>query len=180
MWDPERTRFATTHPNIRIGTFLKAIRLDPVAFKRSVQTNARQVGNFDFDLGMVYGASNAYPPKVLTVFTTTATALSARVFFYSCVVLCVLLIVFRFGLSGPRRTANATLALFLLTVMVSDVVISTFDGQQEARKHVLMASLACALVVLQALAVIVEMGLARYVKPSRARTEFVEGPDDRA
>ena len=169
VWGEDRMAFATTTENIQVGTFLKAIRLDPKAFKRSAQTNAKHVGNFDVDLGMVYGASRAYPPTGLTLFTSTATKLSAKVFFFCGVALSLLLLVFRMGLSDPRRAANATLALFLLMVMVGDVVISTFDGQQEARKHVLIASVACALSMLQALAVALHVGLDRLARWREAR-----------
>jgi len=60
----------------------------------------------------------------------------------------LLLLAYPYGGRAKKRLASRIFVAILLTIMVCDVVISTFDGQQEARKHVLVSSIAALMIVI--------------------------------
>lgn len=161
VWGAESLKLVEDTPNINMRTFAKAIWLDPIAFVKSMLTNAKEIGNFDIPLGMVYGANQASPPSSVTLTTGLFTRMSGLALLFVGTVLASAMMLFKFGLPAGRHEANRLLALILLVVLSADVMISTFDGQQEARKHVLVGSLACALIFLQAIASLTHVAAAR-------------------
>jgi hypothetical protein len=149
-WNPESELFIKSTESVNVSTFLKAVAHDPQAYVMSALWNSREVGNFDIPLGMVFGEELGKPPALVSGFSSASTWLAGPGLVATAAVLSCLMLVFSFGLSGKRLVAHRFLLLLLCYVVVADVMISTFDGQQEARKHVLVASLACLLIYAQA------------------------------
>lgn len=154
-WHPDTARFIAEHPEITVKTFLKAIVFDPRAFLGSLWQNAKEVGNFDIALGMIHGKIDTYPPKLVSAFTDGATKVAGAGIFVLSVLAAGLLAFFPVGVAPERRFVSRILSIALLLIIVSDVVISTFDGRQEARKHVMVASLAAALMLVHAVSSLV-------------------------
>ncbi|WP_025138451.1 hypothetical protein [Achromobacter sp. DH1f] len=154
-WDPVRAKFIVEHQELTIATYLRAIVLDPRAFLGSLWQNAKQVGNFDIGLGMTHGDRMKFPPALISAFSTGFTKMAGAGIFVLSVLLAGALVLFPVGDSAERRFACRILSLILLVIIVSDVAISTFDGRQEARKHVMVASLAAALMLVCGIAALV-------------------------
>lgn len=149
-WHPDTGKFVAEHPEITIKTFLKAIVLDPRAFLGSLWQNAKEVGNFDTALGMIHGDKAKYPPLLVSAFAAGSTKVAGAGIFVLSILLAGILAVFPAGASPEGRFASRILCVTLLVIIVADVAISTFDGRQEARKHVMVASLAAALMLVHA------------------------------
>ncbi|WP_442962603.1 glycan biosynthesis hexose transferase WsfD [Pseudomonas nitroreducens] len=149
-WNPESQLFIKNAESVNISTFLKAVLHDPQAYVKSALWNAREVGNFDIPLGMVFGKDLGKPPAWVSGISSASTRVAGLGLLATAAVLSCFMLVLSFGLSGKRLVAHRFLLLLLACVLVADVMISTFDGQQEARKHVLVASLACLLIYAQA------------------------------
>lgn len=149
-WNEKSSKLIMTTQDINLRTFLKAIYYEPAAFMKSVMSNADEVGNFDIPLGMVYGTSRGYPPTKLILATKLESKISGRYLFYAAAILAGALIFCSFGLSRERQLPSRMLAAVMLSILLFDVIISVFDGQQEVRKHVLISGIACYVIFLHA------------------------------
>ncbi|GEM_PF-5732525 len=164
-WNQASSKLIADNPNLTIKTFLRAIVIDPRAFLGSLWQNAKEVGNFDVDLGMIYGERRQPPPVLITAFSTGFTKVAGAGILLPSLLLACILAVFPVGVPSERRFASRTLSLILLVIIVGDVGISTFDGRQEANKHVMLASLAAALMLVHALSSLV----GHWWRPASAR-----------
>ncbi|BDU17487.1 hypothetical protein [Lysobacter auxotrophicus] len=151
VWRPEALQFVENEASVNVRTFLRAIALEPAAFAKSAFTNAREIGNLDVPLGNVHGQSLGAPPVLVTLPSRLSTWLSGRLFFVVALGLGIVLALWRTALPYQQRLAHQLLALMLLAVLCADLLVSTFDGQQEARKHLLLGSIAAMLLYVQAL-----------------------------
>jgi hypothetical protein len=150
-WDDSTLQFIRDTPQITVKAYLKAIYIDPQAFVKSLFFNIQQIGNFDIELGMVPGAEMRQPRSLISMFTKVPTKLAGQGLFIAAILLAAAMTLFRCGLDATQFAANRLFALMLLAILCCDAVISTFDGQQEARKHLLIGSLAATLIIWQAL-----------------------------
>ena len=148
IWSEENLAFVEREKNINLATFLRAIYLEPLAFMHSLAHNAGEVGNFDIPLGTVYGANLSGPPLAASAATRGIGKFAGTGLFLATCILALVLFVVPVGVPPDRRFASRIFSALLLSVLVCDVLVSTFDGQQEARKHVLVASLVSGLILL--------------------------------
>ena len=156
-WNAASMKLVADQPEINVKTFLRAIALDPKAFAGSILQNAGEVGNFAIPLGMTPGMRPGFPPALISGLSTGFTGIAGVGLFGGAILVALALIAFPVGVAAKNRFPSRILALMLVLIVVSDVVISTFDGQQEARKHVLVASIAVVLIVIHGLASIAGM-----------------------
>jgi hypothetical protein len=166
-WNEPTRAFINNTPAITPGAFLKAIYLDPRAFLLSTLTNARLVGDFNVGLGMVQGATRKRPHATISSLSHLATQISGLPFLLGALCLATWMILFHPNLPSGRTAPQRALALLLLSVVIADILMSTFDGQQDARKHELAASMACVLIYLQAISM-----LPAWIKETRARKQL--------
>lgn len=142
-WRDDVQNFLETEGNIlSLNYFLKAITLDPLAFAKSILYNAQGVGLFIFHLGMVGGEKGGNPPELLTFLSSTSTRVASTPFAVIICLCALLLTIYPIGVAPEKRTAARVFSFILLSIILSDVVISTFDGRQEFAKHVIIASAA--------------------------------------
>lgn len=134
------SRFISETPQLSPTLFVRAILLEPVAYAKLLLHNAREIGDLNIDLGRVPGAVGEKPQAVLTLLGTIGSFIKGLPF------LAVVLTVVGIALSRarafdrPTRRLAWSLLLALAAVLVFDVLISTFDGIQEVRKHVIVGS----------------------------------------
>lgn len=156
-WTDEARSFIESEPSLRFQTVLRAISVDPAAFARSILHNAGEVGRFDIPLGMVFGEYDAHPPALVSASTVLVSQVAGLGLLAVSVLSAVLLMLLPRGASPERRLAGRVFAAALLLILVTDVVISAFDGQQEARKHVLVASATCLVILVYAAATLADL-----------------------
>lgn len=149
-WNDSSLKFISENiSSLDIKVYLNAIQFDPLAFIKLALSNAKEVGNFDIPLGMVPGDSLQYPPRIITLATVVTTHFSGVIFCGFVFLSGFLLIFCRFGVNSEAFYFSRTSAAILLSIFILDILISTFDGQQEARKHVLIASFSGMLITVQ-------------------------------
>ncbi|ARP92904.1 glycan biosynthesis hexose transferase WsfD [Bordetella genomosp. 13] len=147
-WNEASAKLIAAEPRINLGTFLSAIVADPAAFAGSLLHNAREVGSYEMNLGMVHGTVLQYPPALISSISSLSTILPGLLLFCSAIVVSLILLVRPIGETAEKRFSSRIFIATLLTVLLSDVGISTFDGQQEAAKHVLIASISAVLILI--------------------------------
>ena len=149
-WNENSSIFIDEQPNINLRSFISAIIVDPTAFGLSLLNNAKQVGNFDIPLGMVYGTTSQYPPKLISLPSVAITSISGQGLLLVVISLSLFLFVFPYGSSVENRISHRCLNVLLLGVILADIFVSTFDGQQEARKHVIISGICSILLIILA------------------------------
>jgi hypothetical protein len=167
-WNEKSTKLILETSNINLKTFLKAIYYDPVAFSRLAMSNAKEVGNFDIPLGMVYGIVYAHPPVHISFLSSAASSIAGLIFLFLVLLSSVVVFTCRSNMPHHRFSASRTFTLMMLGIIILDVLVSTFDGQQEARKHVLIASIGGLMVVVQAIYLVISLAFTKVRSSVRA------------
>jgi hypothetical protein len=146
-WGDDRQKFIAAEANINLKTFLKACLIEPSAYAASIWDNAKVLGNFNFGLGMVYGANKALPPKIITSLTSgfmpSGDILLGLTIFFG-----LLAIIFPYGASPEQRFASRVFAVMLSAILFSDIVLSTFDGKYDVYKHIIIADIASVMLII--------------------------------
>jgi len=143
-------------PSINVKTFFSAIVADPNAFVHLLLCNAKQVGNFDIPLGMVYGNWSQYPPELISVFSSIFTKYSGITLSSVILLLSLALLAYPCGGTPERRFSSRVFTTILLTVILADAAVSTFDGQSEVRKHVHVASISLVMMMIHVISSMIE------------------------
>jgi hypothetical protein len=156
-WSEVGSKIVSSADAPSVVTFLKAISLSPLSFGKSVWHNAQQVGNWDFGLGMVHGRTSADPPVIVSSLTSLSTKLPAGLVLSLAVVGAIWLFFAPLGDSPHERLSSRFLTSILAAVLCFDVVVSAFDGRQEIRKHLVIASLCAAVIAILAFASLVSV-----------------------
>ena len=154
-WNAASSKLISEEKNLNLKTFLMAIYIDPLAFMGSVLSNAEEVGNFEVFLGMVHGSARTYPPLFLSGATVGMTKISGVILFGVACFLAFVSFIFPFGVPPQRRFPSRVFSAILLVILVSDVFISTFDGRPDARKHLLIASITCLMIMIHSIACLI-------------------------
>lgn len=155
------SEFIDEHDSISLPMLLRAISLEPIAFLKSILSNLNEVGNFNIPLGMVYGYPDKYPPKQITVASLISTHIAMTIpplIFYGFIFFVVLIVYFPpLALHKSDNNVIMVYMFILFFVFFADTAVSAFDGGQEARKHVLIASISGLLIVNYFLACVVNI-----------------------
>ena len=158
-----------------LSMFIKAILIDPVAWIKLYFFNAKELGNFQCPLGMIPCGNREYSPTVTRPLTTLPGKINGCVFLAGAVLIAILLLLFRFHLPSKALFANRSLVLILLFITLMDIALSTFDGHQENRKHILLASYCTLLIYVQFLVLLFSVAFSALGK-GKQQTENDGGP----
>lgn len=164
-WNEDSMRLIAAESNINVGNFLKAIVLDPMAFLKSALFNAKEVGNFNIPLGMVYGVEYKLPPVLISSLSTLSSIVAGTGYLILTVCSAFVLMIFPAGSSADQRFTARIFAFIFFSLFAADIFVSTFDGQQEARKHVLLASICSLMMCLLAFARLIDIGCKWFSRP---------------
>ena len=162
--EPEEIRQLFNLTNLKLPMFIKAILIDPMAWIKLYFFNAKELGNFQCPLGMIPCGNREYSPTVTRPLTTLSGKMNGCVFLAGAVLIAILLLLFRFRLPNKALLANRSLVLILLFITLMDIALSTFDGHQENRKHILLASYCTLLIYVQFLVLLFSVAFSAFGK----------------
>ena len=133
---------------VNFKVFIEAIFIEPKSFFKSILINLNEFGNLDLQLGSTYGEYKKIPKTDLSLITYIIDSANNRIMLFVIILLIMIIMFFyKFNLSSEQMLANRFYLLIIFCIIICDVIISTFDGQQEARKHIIIASTASVIVL---------------------------------
>lgn len=162
--EPEEIRQLFNLTNLKLSMFIKAILIDPEAWLKLYFFNAKELGNFQCPLGMIPCGNREYSPTVTRPLTTLSGKMNGSVFLAGAVLIAILQLLLRFHLPSKALFANRSLVLILLFITLMDIALSTFDGHQENRKHILLASYCTLLIYVQFLVLLFSVAFSALEK----------------
>ena len=129
---PEALQFIDGHPSLSQALFLRAVLVDPTAFARLIVHNTGELGQAKLTFGTVPGSAYGSPPWYLSLFSNIRVV--ALLLIAGLSIPCAILLRKHLG-----RRAIATLG-FLVAIVPIDILVSSFAGVMEAKRHLVLSS----------------------------------------
>lgn len=138
---PEAIKDTMLNIQVPTTTVIKAFVLDPVAFFKLYFNNMNELGHVGkIPLGSIPYESYGHPPSITSVYTSVLSTFSGHKLFIGVCIIVLVLCLFPFGLDREHHNALRCALVFLFLFALIDTAFSTFDGIQEASKHLVAAS----------------------------------------